>query len=311
MRNRNLGSTGLSVSEIGFGTWQLGNKKDWKGASKEEGIELVHQALELGCNFFDTAPNYGSGNSEKILGAALKDKRDEVVISTKFGHFPDGSVDYDAELIRGSVKNSLKELETDYLDSLLLHNPPFEALTGATDHFDILEELKAEGKIKAYGASVDSSEEILAVINNSDAEVIEVMFNILYQEPRKVFAKAKAEGVGLIIKVPLDSGWLTGKYDKNSEFSGIRSRWSQDVIERRAQLVDEIREIKADKVAMVDEALRYILSYPEVSTVIPGIRNEKQLNQNLTANDNQLDSEAKKEYEEFYEENLADDQLPW
>ena len=311
MRKRELGSTALAVSEIGFGTWQLGNKKDWKGASREEGIELVHQALDLGCNFFDTAPNYGSGNSEKILGAALKDKREDVVISTKFGHFPDGSVDYDADLIRGSVENSLEELQTDYLDSLLLHNPPFEALKGDTDHFDVLEELKEEGKIKAYGASVDTSEEILAVMNNSNAEVIEVMFNILYQEPRKVFAKAKEEGVGLIIKVPLDSGWLTGKYDQDSEFGGIRSRWSQDVIERRAELVDQVREIKDDEVEMVDEALRYILSYPEVSTVIPGIRNEKQLQQNLTANDDKLSNEKKKEYEEFYDENLAGDELPW
>ena len=311
MRKRELGSTGFAVSEIGFGTWQLGNKKDWKGASKEEGIKLVHQALDLGCNFFDTAPNYGSGNSEKIIGEALKDKREDVVISTKFGHFPDGSVDYDDDLIRGSVENSLKELQTDYLDSLLLHNPPFEALKGDTDHFDILEELKEEGKIKAYGASVDTSEEILAVMNNSKAEVIEVMFNILYQEPRKVFAKAKEEGVGLIIKVPLDSGWLTGKYDQDSEFGGIRSRWSQDIIERRAELVDQVREIKDDEVAMVDEALRYILSYPEVSTVIPGIRNEKQLKQNLTANDDQLSDEKKEQYEEFYDENLAGDELPW
>ena len=311
MRKRELGSTGFAVSEIGFGTWQLGNKKDWKGASKEEGIKLVHQALDLGCNFFDTAPNYGSGNSEKIIGEALKDKREDVVISTKFGHFPDGSVDYDDDLIRGSVENSLKELQTDYLDSLLLHNPPFEALKGDTDHFDILEELKEEGKIKAYGASVDTSEEILAVMNNSNAEVIEVMFNILYQEPRKVFAKAKEEGVGLIIKVPLDSGWLTGKYDQDSEFGGIRSRWSQDIIERRAELVDQVREIKDDEVAMVDEALRYILSYPEVSTVIPGIRNEKQLKQNLTANDDQLSDEKKEQYEEFYDENLAGDELPW
>ncbi|MBM7555698.1 aldo/keto reductase [Halanaerobacter jeridensis] len=311
MRKRELGGTGLAVSEIGFGTWQLGNKKDWKGASREEGIELVHQALDLGCNFFDTAPNYGSGNSEKIIGEALKDKREDVVISTKFGHFPDGSVDYDADLIRGSVENSLKELQTDYLDSLLLHNPPFEALNGDTDHFDILEELKEEGKIKAYGASVDTSEEILAVMNNSNAEVIEVMFNILYQEPRKVFAKAKEEGVGLIIKVPLDSGWLTGKYDKDSEFGGIRSRWSQDVIERRAELVDKVRDIKDDDVAMVDEALRYILSYPGVSTVIPGIRNEKQLKQNLTANDEQLSDKKREQYEEFYDNNLAGDELPW
>src|SRR6056297_3164018 len=99
MNKRKLGSTGLEVSEIGFGTWQLGNTTDWKGASQKDAINLVQQAFELGCNFFDTAPNYAGGSSEKILGKALQDKREEVVISTKFGHFPDGTVDYDSSLI--------------------------------------------------------------------------------------------------------------------------------------------------------------------------------------------------------------------
>ncbi|AGB40283.1 putative oxidoreductase, aryl-alcohol dehydrogenase like protein [Halobacteroides halobius DSM 5150] len=311
MDKRKLGNTGLEVSEIGFGSWQLGNTTAWKGASQKEAIKLVHQALELGCNFFDTAPNYARGNSEKILGKALNDRREEVVISTKFGHFSDGTVDYDFNLIRESVENSLNSLQTDYLDSVLLHNPPFEFLTGSTPHFEILQKLKDEGIIKAYGASVDTSEEMLALIENTKAEVIEVMFNILYQEPRKVFDKAKEAGVGLIIKVPLDSGWLTGKYNKNSNFTGIRARWSQEVIERRAQLVDKIKQIKSDQRDMVDEALRFILSYPEVSTVIPGIRNRNQLEQNLNANNKEMLKSLQKEYESFYKDNLAGNELPW
>lgn len=308
MKKRKLGATALSVSEVGFGSWQLGNK-DWNGALGEEAVELVHRALEKGCNFFDTAPNYGNGNSEKLLGKALKDCREEVVISTKFGHFPDGSVDYNPNLLRGSVENSLEALQTDYLDSLLLHNPPQEYLDGSSKHFKILEELKSEGLIKAYGASVDTSEEMLKVLNTTDAQVIEIMFNILYQEPKSVFAKAKEQGVGLIIKVPLDSGWLTGKYDEESSFDDIRERWSDDVIKRRADLVEKIKQIKPDNKDMVQEALGFILGYPEISTVIPGIRTKEQLQQNLSAEaipENRLLA-----YEEFYDDNIKGDELPW
>ncbi|MFN2364178.1 MAG: aldo/keto reductase, partial [Halarsenatibacteraceae bacterium] len=180
---RKLGKTEIEVSEVGFGAWQLGNTRE-DGSIGQDAVDLVQKAIESGCNFFDTAPNYAGGNSEKLLGKALKNKREDVVINSKFGHSPDDVIDFDSTLIRDSVAGSLKRLETDYLDSVLLHNPSFEILEGKTDHFDILAELKAEGKIKAYGASVDTSKEIFALLNNTDAEVIEIMFNIFHQEPR-------------------------------------------------------------------------------------------------------------------------------
>lgn len=311
MKKRKLGNTGLAVSEIGFGSWQLGNTKDWKGSTDREAIELVHQAIEMGCNFFDTAPNYAGGKSEELLGKALKGRRDEVVISTKFGHFADGRTDYDPSLLRKSVENSLRLLQTDYVDSVLLHNPPFKMLNGHDEHFEILERLKNEGKIRAYGASVDRSEEMLELINTTDAQVIEVMFNILYQEPKEVFKLAQENGVGLIIKVPLDSGWLTGKYDQNSTFQGIRSRWSPEIIVKRSQLVEKIKAIKAPETSMVHEALRFILGFDAVSTVIPGIRNSEQLKTNLAASDQRMDLEQVKRYEEFYQQYLAQNNLPW
>ncbi|WP_018247624.1 aldo/keto reductase [Orenia marismortui] len=311
MNKRKLGNTELLVSEIGFGSWQLGNTKDWKGSTDQEAIELVHKAIEMGCNFFDTAPNYAGGKSEELLGKALKGKRDEVVISTKFGHFADGTTDYDPSLLRNSVENSLRLLQTDYVDSVLLHNPPFEMLNDNSKHFEILEELKKEGKIKAYGASVDSSKEMLELINTTDSKVIEVMFNIFYQEPKKAFELAEENGVGLIVKVPLDSGWLTGKYDKNSSFKGIRSRWSPEVIRRRGELVEEIKDIKDEQTSMVHEALRFILGFSAVSTVIPGIRNMSQLESNLAATNKRMDSKQIKRYEDFYERHLAGNDLPW
>ncbi|WP_163192257.1 aldo/keto reductase [Clostridium thermarum] len=182
MKKRPYGATGKFVSEIGFGAWQLGNAKDWGTMSDEEAIKLVHAALDSGVNFFDTAPGYGLGKSEELLGRALKGRRDEVVINTKFGHHADGSSDFSADRIREAVEGSLQRLQTDYPDSILLHNPPFELLNGSAPQYEVLEQLKAEGKILAYGASVDSSREMLEVIDNSNSGIMEVMFNIFYQE---------------------------------------------------------------------------------------------------------------------------------
>ena len=311
MKKRELGNTGLKVSEIGFGSWQLGNTQRWKGATGEKAIKLVDKGIDMGCNFFDTAPVYAGGNSEKLLGKALKGKRDQVIISTKFGNFPDGTTDYSASLLRKSIQDSLERLQTDYVDTLLLHGPPMEDLRGEGDHFAILNELKKEGLIKSYGASVDTSEEMIALMESTDSQVIEIMFNILYQEPKKAFDMAADKGVGLIVKVPLDSGWLTGKYDENSSFNGVRERWSEEVIKRRAKLVDKIKDIKKEESSMVEEALRFILAYPEISTVIPGIRNNQQLEENLNAGQKQMSSQQVKKYEKLYEENIKDNPLPW
>ncbi|MBT2703038.1 aldo/keto reductase [Bacillus sp. ISL-35] len=227
MNYRQLGSTGIKVSEVGFGAWQLGNARDWEGMEDKQAIRLVHEALDHGCNFFDTAPNYGGGKSESLLGEALSGRRSAAVISSKFGHHPDKTLNFDSQNIRSSVEDSLRRLKTDYLDLLLLHNPPFEILTGVTDHFEVLETLKKEGKIRAYGASVDSGNEMEEIVQSTDSQVIEVMFNIFHQEPRSAFTMAAEKNVGLIVKVPLDSGWLSGKYDENSVFTDIRSRWTR------------------------------------------------------------------------------------
>ncbi len=312
MKKRILGNTGIKVSEVGFGAWQLGNTADWRGSTTDqESIRLVHKAIEMGCNFFDTAPNYASGKSEELLGKALQGKREEVVISTKFGHFADGHTDYNPDLIRKSIETSLKKLKTDYLDSVLLHNPPQDIMEGKQGHYEVLENLKGTGMIKSYGVSVDSSADMKRVLDNSNSEVLEIMFNIFHQETYNAFPLVKEKGVGIIVKVPLDSGWLSGKYDRDSDFVGIRERWSREDIERRANLVDIIRDIKDEDDSMVQEALRFILSYPEISTVIPGVRNEKQLKENLNASDKDMSLKRVKKYENLYKENIKGDLLPW
>ena len=311
MKKRMMGNTGIEVSEVGFGAWQLGNESDWGSMADEEAIALVHEALDAGCNFFDTAPNYGLGKSEELLGKALKGKRDQVVISSKCGHHTDDVQSFEPERLLESVEGSLKRLNTDYLDSLLLHNPPLSALDQNSPQFKVLEKLKKEGKIRAYGASVDSGKEINQILDNTDSQIIEVMFNAFYQEPLEAMSRAYHEGVGLIVKVPLDSGWLTGKYGADSTFTGIRSRWSKEDIQFRSKLVEKVREIIGDDQSMVTIALQYILSYKEVSTVIPGARNSQQLEHNLSASKDLLSKDMKQALRGLWIEEIKGKSLPW
>ena len=138
------------VSEIGLGAWQLGNASGWQSILEKDAISIVKEALDYGINFFDTAPNYGYGSGEERLGKALKDvERSKIVINTKFGHTDSGGTNYSSDYIRESLEGSLKRLQLDYVDSFIFHNPPFEYLDGHhNDHYDILEKLKDEGKIK-------------------------------------------------------------------------------------------------------------------------------------------------------------------
>jgi aryl-alcohol dehydrogenase-like predicted oxidoreductase len=311
MKTRPYGNTGKFISEIGFGAWQLGNEIDWGRMNDIEAVRLVREALDSGINFFDTAPNYGLGKSEELLGKALQGKRDQVVINTKFGHHSDGGLDFSAAKIRQSLENSLRRLQTDYVDSIMIHNPPFEFLNGKASHYEIFEQLQSEGKILAYGASVDSSREMSEVLQTTNSGVIEVMFNIFHQEPATAFQTAQAKNVGLVIKVPLDSGWLAGKYNAGSKFDDIRERWPVEVIRRRAEMLDKISFIRDEKTTMVQAALRFILSYPEVSTVIPGARNLDQLWENISAGEAAMPGEHIKRLREIWERDLRDNPLGW
>jgi aryl-alcohol dehydrogenase-like predicted oxidoreductase len=309
MKTRPYGNTGKFVSEIGFGGWQLGNS-DWGNPDEAESIRLVYEAFERGVNFFDTAPSYGGGNSEAILGKALKGKRDKVVINTKFGH-SDGKTDFSAQSISKSVENSMRRLQTDYIDSVILHNPPFELLNGISPHYEEFEKLKSQGKIGAYGASIDTSEQLIELMSTTNSSIIEVMFNIFYQETAKAFKMAAEKNVALIIKVPLDSGWLSGKYNSKSKFEDVRSRWTEQELNRRAELLDKISFITDKNTTMIQAALRFILSYREVSTVIPGMRNIEQLLENISASEEKMPEEHAEKLREIWNSELKDNSLGW
>ncbi|NNF82316.1 MAG: aldo/keto reductase [Flavobacteriaceae bacterium] len=301
------------VSEIGLGAWQLGVNSGWQSMTEQEAITMVHQAIDHGVNFIDTAPNYGNGTSEVRLGKALLNQdRSKIVVNTKFGHTDTGVTNYNANYIRESIEGSLRRLRFDYVDSLIIHNPPFEYLDGNRNpHYDILEELKDEGKIKAYGASLDNCEEMKLLMDTTNSEVIEAFFNILHQDSARAFQMAKEKEVGIIVKIPLDSGWLSGKYNSESVFNDIRDRWSASDIQNRSGLVEKIKTIIGKDRVLSQTAISFCLAYDAVSTVIPGNTTLAQLESNLKSAPNNLPKELVEELEAFYHKNVKDLKLPW
>lgn len=301
------------VSEIGFGAWQLGNNIDWSAMTDEEAVALVHEALKQGVNFFDTAPNYALGHSERLLGIALKDiPRDTIVVSTKFGHCSDGSQNYDASAIRSSIEGSLKRLQMDYIDSVLLHSPDPKYLDGnQNEHYEIFEALKKEGLIRAYGASLENSRDMITFMETTKGQVIEAFFNILHQDTRFAFDLALEKGVAIIAKIPLDSGWLSGKYNKKSTFVGIRERWTREDIEKRSMLVDQLKYLSNNMTTLPQVAINYCLAYEAVSTVIPGAKNVKQLEANIKAIEQPLERDLVHWLEKFYDKEVVAQKLVW
>ena len=288
---RPLGNTGIEVSEIGLGAWQF-TDEGWGGPNEDESARIVDEAIGLGVTFIDTAPGYAGGKSEAALGRALEGRRDQVVLCTKFGYWADEPADYSAGRIEESLTKSLTRLRTDHVDVLLVHSPPFELMDGTTQpHYRELQRLQDAGMIRAYGVSgqADTSEEIRRIVETTGSQAIEMRFNALYQEPEQAFDQAAAAGVGLIIKVPLESGWLSGKYTADSTFDeGPRSRWTKEQIAERAALVAEFAALLPAGVSMTHGALRHILAQPQVSTVIPGTKSIEQLRDNVAATEGTL-----------------------
>jgi aryl-alcohol dehydrogenase-like predicted oxidoreductase len=313
MKLRPFGDTGMNVSEIGLGAWQLANP-DWGIDDRNEALRIIQKSIEAGCNFFDTAPGYGGGRSEELLGEGLKSVRKDVIICTKFSHYAeDGTRDFDAENIRPVLEGSFRALQTDYVDILLLHNPPRELMDGrvAPELYEEMERLKTEGKIREYGVSLDWREEVEMVVDTTKSNALEVFFNALYQEPLPAFQKAYEHGVGIIVKVPLDSGWLSGRYRKGHYFDDVRKRWPPEVIARRSELVEQFAKLVPEGTSMAHAALQFILAHPQVSTVIPGAKTVEQALDNFAAADKQLSPEVVQSMVELWEREIMSDPLPW
>jgi aryl-alcohol dehydrogenase-like predicted oxidoreductase len=312
MKQRVLGRTGIEVSEIGLGAWQLG-EESWRGPGEEQSLQIVDEALALGCTFVDTAPGYGGGRSEELLGRALAGRRDGVVLCTKFGYWPDRRADHDASRIEESVEQSLRRLRTDYVDLLLVHSPPDPAVLEIdAPHYPVLERLKSSGVIRAYGVSLtdDSRAELLRVLETG-SDAVEVRFNALHQEPLDAIEHAAERGVAVVVKVPLESGWLSGRYRADSTFGDVRSRWMPEEIARRARLVNEFERLLPTGTSTPHAALQFVLAQPAVSTVIPGAKSLEQLRDNVAAAGGSLPPETVTAIRELWEEELQHEPLPW
>jgi aryl-alcohol dehydrogenase-like predicted oxidoreductase len=312
MEMRAFGTTGIDVSAIGLGAWQLGRSAQWPtGPEPDEAERIVRAALDAGVNFIDTAPGYADGQSELNVGRGLRGvPRDRFVLCTKFGHTPDGGTDWSSAAIAPSIEASARRMGVDHLDVVVLHNPPPEILGGG-EHYAILEGLRDKGMIRAFGASVDSTAEIDMVLAASDSTAFEVRLSALYQEPWDAVARVGQRGAGVIVKVALESGWLSGRYGADSTFTGVRSRWTAEDVAHRARLIDELRELLPPGVHLVDAALRFLLAHPAVSTVIPGTRSIEHLRSSVTAAAGPLPAETVTAIRAWYADRLAGAPLDW
>jgi aryl-alcohol dehydrogenase-like predicted oxidoreductase len=292
MQYRDLGATGLRVSEIGLGCGPLGHDPEADYAP------LLERALELGVNFFDTADFYAQSRSEEWLGKVLSSRRDQVVLATKFGTVRKESgelgKDWSVANMRRALEGSLRRLRTDYIDLYQLHSPPPSVLD-SDDLLAALQELKEAGKIRFYGISLDDGRFGIDAIRRWNVDAIQIMFNLFHQEPAETFFPAAAEaGVGVIVKVPLDSGMLGGDLGPGSDrkFDDPRERWGGDLTARRQRLIDELRFLtEGTGRTIAQAALQFVLSFDAVSTAIPGTVSIDHLEEDIAASGGRLSVE--------------------
>ena len=306
MHYRKLGNTGISVSEIGFGGWAIGGLADaagtplgWGRTSDDESLAAIRRARELGVTFFDTADSYGFGRSESLMGIVLSRHRNDVVIATKVGVARDvnGRVqkDFSRKHISHAVDGSLKRLRTDYIDLYQLHNPTVDELQRDDIH-EAMDRLQEVGKIRFWGVSVTTPEEGIEIINRGWGYTLQVLYNVLNQAPaQELLPLAKQKGYGIIARVPLASGLLTGKYRPDTVFAqtDVRQNFlTPRRLEEAIARVDEARSIIGGTArSLAEGALRFVLANDAVSTVIPGAKNVRQVEMNVAADEVRIPQE--------------------
>lgn len=296
MKYNTLGKTGYEISELSFGTWAIGGA--WGQTDDQESLKALKEAMDAGVNFFDTADVYGDGHAEELLKEATKG-RDDIYIASKFcraGDIHDPKT-YSKEAVTAYLDQTLARLGRDTLDLYQIHCPPFEILKDGSV-FKVLDELKEEGKIRHYGVSVETVEEGLFCLEQENVSTLQVIFNMMRQKPLdELFPKANEKGVGIIARVPLASGLLTGKFKKDHQFESDDHRnFNADgqafnvgetfgglPFEKGVELADALNWISDEHGEMAQAALKWVMQQPGVSTVIPGFKSTKQVKSNLGA----------------------------
>jgi aryl-alcohol dehydrogenase-like predicted oxidoreductase len=319
VKYRPLGRTSWKISEISFGAWAIGGS--WGQVSDEEALGALRKAVECGVNFIDTADVYGNGRSERLIARLKKECKQEIIVATKAGRrLPRQTVEgYGAANLAGWVEDSLQNLDTDALDLLQLHCPPTE-LYSRPDVFEMLDGLVKAGKIRYYGVSVEKVEEALKAIEFPNVQSVQIIFNCFRQRPaEEFFLRAKQKQMGILARVPLASGLLTGKLGRNSTFADddhrnfnrhgeafdVGETFSGVDYNTGLEAVEEIRKLLPADMTMSQFALRWILMFDAVSCAIPGGKRPEQVADNCRASGlTALSDEAMAAIRRIYDEKI-------
>jgi len=315
MKYRELGHTGFKVSEVSFGSWAIGGT--WGPVEDKESMGALHKALELGVNFFDTADVYGDGRSEKLLGELRKKHDGKIYITTKAGRRlePHTAEGYNRKNLTAFIERSLKNLNIETIDLLQLHCPPTEVYY-KPEVFGIMDDFVREGKIRYYGVSVEKVEEALKAIEYPNVQSIQIIFNMFRHRPSELFfEQAKKRKVGILARVPLASGMLTGKFKPNTTFDSDDHRnfnrrgeafdrgetFSGVDYDTGLKAVNELKVICPEGISMVQFALRWILMFDAVTCTIPGAKRPSQAEENFSVSDlSPLSNETMKKVKDIY-----------
>jgi aryl-alcohol dehydrogenase-like predicted oxidoreductase len=319
MQYREIGRTGWKISVLSFGAWAIGGT--WGPVQEEESLAALRRALEMGVNFFDTADVYGDGLSERLIAKLRRQTDQPIHIATKAGRRldPHTASGYNRANLTAFVERSLKNLETEALDLLQLHCPPTEVYY-MPEVFGVLDDLVKAGKLLYYGVSVEKVEEALKAIEYHNVQSVQIIFNLFRQRPADLFfEQAKLRKVGILARVPLSSGMLTGKFTRDSKFTSDDHRafnrqgesfdrgetFSGVDYETGLKAVEELKKICPPGMSLTQFALRWILMFDAVTCAIPGAKRPSQAEENFSAADlPPLTDEVMKAARAIYEQHI-------
>lgn len=317
MQYRIFGKLGWNISEIGFGGWAIGGDM-WGAQDDIQSIQALHEAIDRGVNFIDTAQGYGKGHSEELIGAVLKERKEEIYVATKIPATSEfkwpvqddanADISFPAKYIIEECHKSLKRLKRDYIDIYQFHT--WAAKFNVYDEwFEALSKLKDEGKIRAIGVSVPDTkpDSVIGSLVNGRVDAVQVVYNIFERYPEwNLFPVCEAHGIGVIARVPFDEGALTGKYTEETKFpeGDMRNFYFRGSnlkqIVKRVKDIEKFKNLCHPSMPMAEYALRFCLSADAVNVVIPGMRNVKQAGLNTGISDGKyLDKNELKELEKF------------
>ena len=315
MKYRSLGSTNIQISEVGFGGWGIGGitpgPSSYGPTDDNVSCKALSSALDNGVTFYDTSNAYGDGHSERLIGKVFSKERDRVVIATKVGLIKYGMpLNFSTQAINTSLNHSLERLKTNYVDLLQLHNPPPEVIKNGGEILECIARLKEIGKVRAFGVCTQIPEHGLLAIKHLKPESLQVNFNMLDRRALDcgLMKLAEETKTSLIARTPLSFGFLTGKINLNTEFEDWdhRSRWPQKQVNAWVKGAEELLNCMSSKSTQTKSqfAMRFCISFPQVSTIIPGMMSEEEVLENICVSElGSLTTLEMKNLERIYLEN--------